>query len=852
MFKFLMAAVLMLAGLVLSAAEGKNLLVNSDFRIHDGVYVDSWVCPQVPYSEYHETGGPDGRPYIAILPGPDAEFETKLREKFLTLVPGEKYRLGATIRTKGFTAKRANLLVVDDGWYNEVGIETLPENTDGWQKIQMVVTCPESKDTSRYDVLLFTLAQKGQLDIADMECVPLTDKAIAGSRPTQLGSLMQVPRLIPWAPSFHDVPSWNPVISFIWYGVAAPGFRAEDYRADAVAANQPGFRSAGVVFEPGKPFSLNLKGLPEGLHKVTVRLVKAGTEDIAFSETFHVSIRPLPRPEEVTAGTRLNNFTVELVNRTMPANGRVSFTVAHDCWMYFTVKSPSSAAFAMTLDGVKIADPVTGLPEAFRFVEAGTHSFSADCAGTFIVRTVAEMFSCAMLDGSRVASMPKFDWDYARKWAMKAITTCNRGMSQKELPDILSLCHASGRIWTDNLNAVQIPSAEVMTKRVNERISKLKNLDGVTADELGYYNADLDYYTQGLKHAEYNRDKLIYTWICFAPYIQFLHRDFIGTSFNASRGRGKLLFESYRVTKPTEQEAMEYLESTMVKHITESCRMYPDYSRRAGVIMGNFNQLNVITLEHHPEVDYKYYLDMQVHLLATHPAFMGLGMVGYWGTHYADEEMYRWSHQLLRHYVVEGHTEMLSRKYGFAYRPGHTVNGDFTDGLNGWTVEPAKDGSIAVEHVFDYGRRNQNRYGDDPKHYGDWVCAMTRAADRPNRISQVARNLVPGKPYVLQFSAGDFNDLKAQKFNPRRVGMDAIISDADISPDSFVDVDRRELGNYKFNNRIARQNLHRIIFKPKKPQVTITVTDEKAAPGETLMFNFFQVKPFFPKESAEN
>ena len=54
---------------------------------------------------------------------------------------------------------------------------------------------------------------------------------------------------------------------------------------------------------------------------------------------------------------------------------------------------------------------------------------------------------------------------------------------------------------------------------------------------------------------------------------------------------------------------------------------------------------------------------------------------------------------------------------------------------------------------------------------------------------------------------------------------------------------------YGYGNKrdIAHQNLYRYVFKPKKSEVTITFSDAKAVPGETLMFNYVQVKPFFPK-----
>ncbi len=103
----------------------------------------------------------------------------------------------------------------------------------------------------------------------------------------------------------------------------------------------------------------------------------------------------------------------------------------------------------------------------------------------------------------------------------------------------------------------------------------------------------------------------------------------------------------------------------------------------------------MLSLEHNPAVDYKVFLDMQVNLVANDPAFDGQATVGYWGTYYGDEEMARWSFELMRHYAVEGRRERLSARHGFRYRPELVVNGDFADGLAGWMWRPQPTGRCA-------------------------------------------------------------------------------------------------------------------------------------------------------------
>ncbi|MBR6073680.1 MAG: hypothetical protein IKP87_00125, partial [Victivallales bacterium] len=672
--------------------------------------------------------------------------------------------------------------------------------------------------------------------------------AIEKSRSTE-EVIVNEPRLIPWGRSFDEIPVYKPEIEFIWYGRTDEKFKAEDHLAEAVATDGS-FTSQRVKFEAGKPFVLNVKELPIGKHQLAVRIVSKKDGKVAYEEPFTINIREIPRPEDVTKGVRLNNLAVELVNKPVAAGEDVSFTLEHDGWIYLTIKDiADNIAFSITLDGQAIGvDTLTNLPEAFRLVTAGKHVVKANCAGRLIIRSIAELFSCGMVQGPDIAVFPPFDWEFTKKYALNAVTTLNRGSYGKNGKEMVDAAHANGRVWLEDMYVVNNKDVESMTNFMERAMAKLDFRDGNTTNEMSYWWSLTQTYTSALKRCNYNHSKLIYTWINDnAPFIPSMHQDFIGASFNASDGRGKILCESYNYTQPTEEAARRHVLGRILPYIEDSCRYYPDYLRRSGVILGNFNQLNVITIEHHPQVDFKYYLDMQMNILANHPAFEGLGTVGYWGTHYADEELYRWSHALLRHYVVEGRKDMLSKQFGFNYIPGHIVNGDFAEGLSGWKAEAAADGAIAVEKFSGYAKRNQNRW-NAPRGCGDSFCVFKAVEGKPNKLSQIAKGLTVGKPYMLLFSVGDYDDLKQQKLNPRRYGLEAVLENAEILPESTVYVDKREKGKYAHNHNVARQNLHRIIFIPKSAEMTVTFTDEKAQPGENLMVNYIQLKPFYPSE----
>lgn len=796
--------------------------------------------------EYHADGGPSGLPYVSMLPCENPKAENKVRVINLTLIPGERYRLSASFRTSGFTADMGELVLINSDWTKDDGIKALPSDTDGWKKMETEIVCPESASMTQYGLVMLVVNQKGTLDFADVSLLPLTGPAIVGSKPTTIGLLPHCVRLIPWTPSFNEVPLSSPKISFMWYGSPKNGFKVSEHLLRIISEGKSIVAEAQPLQE-GVPMEFDLSGFPEGLQKITVQAIGRKDSGVAYEEEFLVNLRDIPCPEDATQGRRLNNLTVELVNERHEANVPFKFSLAHDSWMYFTVKEASDAEFTMLLDGQIIDDCITGLPEAFRLVPAGRHSFQASCTGRLIARTIAETFSCAVLEGPKVTEFPTYDWDFAKKWYFPAVTTCNRGVPT---PEQMKMTRASGRIWLGNLNAVNPASPQEMEARMDETLPKNAALfDGTSADEIFYNFPWVDNYTQALKHNGYDRSQLFYTWVTYYPVKKTIHTDFIGTALNASHGRGRILREAYTGANTLDEaEARRLTEEKILTYMKASKDYYPDYARRSGVILGNFDQLNVITLCHYPQVDYKYFLDMQMNILANNPAYEGLGMVGYWGTHYSDEEMYRWSHALLRHYVVEGHRDMLSDKYGFAYLPGHIVNNDFEDGLSGWNVAAAEEGSVFVASMQGYHDINQDRWGSDYlKKCGDSFCVMKRVEGAANRVSQVATGLVPGRKYMLQFSVGDYEDLKAQRLNPRRVGVDAILDEAEIL-EQFVFVDGRTSGNYARNSNVARQNLHRIIFTPKRSEVRITITDENAKPGESHQFNYVQLKPFFPVE----
>jgi hypothetical protein len=273
---------------------------------------------------------------------------------------------------------------------------------------------------------------------------------------------------------------------------------------------------------------------------------------------------------------------------------------------------------------------------------------------------------------------------------------------------------------------------------------------------------------------------------------------------------------------------------------------YPAIAPSTAMVIGCFIQKPVISLDHFPSVDYKYFLDMEFNLIANNPQFAKLGGIGYYGINKIDEETLRWALKLMRHYAIEGKKGMLSNKYGFTYLPGHLKNGDFEEKLNYWDIK----GNIYVDKVSGYASKSQGRWQAKPKNTGDSFAVFVHDNDKYSTLSQVAVNLKPGNLYSLNFIVADVDDIKKDRNNPRLLGLNVDIPGAEvIKGKSFVYIDRRP--KTCFGKRIknfARTNLHRIVFKASSNKHKIIFNNKQSVSNEKLALNFIQLKPYFQSE----
>jgi hypothetical protein len=824
-----------------AVAEGENLLINGTFDAEQVEFPEFWSRSSVKNVAYDRVGGPEGKKPSVVLKSDGKSGTVSLRQQGLTLVAGETYKLGAYIKTKGFKSNYAGLVVHNSGWTSATGISNLPADSD-WKFRERTFKLMPSKN-NEYGLAMFATSLAGEIHFADVHLEAVSEAARKGS--TSQKSLVAVPKLIPLQPLLNKIPCTNPKLTIKLFGLLPEDRQAYECLIFAAGNAIP---EQVVPFGKDGKILVDLAGLPCSDHSLEAVVRHRKTQTSVLQADYPITIVDLPTIDRSNI-RQLNNLVAEVLSEPIensPASQSFSFVNPRDGWVFvaFTTDTPAPG-LTVKIDG---SDPVitaaTDRLEAFRELAMGEHRITVsgnNADARLVVRSIPEIFNYPPCVNSYVRENGSYGWEFMKKHILHAVTTLNGGTLPGE---VLPESKVLGLKWLANFGVHSPGDPTELRDRMEKHAGMTQpQYDGFTCDELFFARATIGNYSQGLKLLRNPENRLVYTWVVGKPSIRSLHTDFMSTCLNASRGKGRLLFEAYCHPQANKQAAAAYLDNMIGQTMRRFNAYFPNAAAGTGIIFGNFNQIPIISLEHDPAVDFKYFLDMQVNLIANSPDFKDLATTGYWGTYYGDEELVRWSFKLMRHYAVEGNKDMLSYCYGFRYNPGFITNPDFADGLSGWDVSPAAEGSVRPHRIAGYGKNSQGRWGGGSA--GDTVCVMTRNADKPNRISQTAKGLEVGRAYCLQFVTADLRDITDKKYNPRRYGIDVELEGAEILPDKgFVHIDRRNKGRYKDNNNVAKINLNRIIFRAKSPTQLIAFNDEKASPGDELIVNFIQLKPY--------
>jgi hypothetical protein len=253
-----------------------------------------------------------------------------------------------------------------------------------------------------------------------------------------------------------------------------------------------------------------------------------------------------------------------------------------------------------------------------------------------------------------------------------------------------------------------------------------------------------------------------------------------------------------------------------------------------------------------PNVDYHVWMDQQMNLVANEPKLANIAGIEWWTSSLADEETVRFVGRLYRHYAIEGKTRLLTRDPLFLT---HIQNTDFEKGTEGWTLQPAEEGSIAANRFPRYGRIEGRYMGlgrpADPEHIGDTFLWMKRSTKGPNTFSQTIRDLEPGRLYSMKMFSCDYNDLvnpKAKKLEEANPFIGSVLLDG-------VDLDpKRSFSEMYASNPEPKIPVwityHWKVFRAKASTARLVVSDwptieqPALAFGQEQTFNFLEIQPY--------
>ena len=757
-------------------------------------------------AEYRRDASPDGAGSI-LLRGEDNRVVIR-QEHSCTLTAGERYRLSAWIRTHDLKAENFRIVMHDNGWNIEMGILEIPVNTH-WRRFENTFTAPASQNNDFGFAVLLLGGISGEAEFADIKLEPMSPAAAEGAR-SLLSSIGDEDRLIPLAPALALIPADNPSVRLRWFGAKECG----QFQVHLDGLKMPRVQISDNIV------TVNLNGISLGDHRLELTNSKSRF-------TFNITIVP-PFPKVETK--RLNNLVRSLPSLTLKDGETGEFEVPSNAWYYLI-------APAVNAELLVKGKTMPQIGEGFFRLKAGKHQLTLKGAsGVVDIRQTPVIYYYQPLSGPYPHGFARNDTAQMKKYMINAINTFGLGLvdtnaSESEIAEL----QKTGWARWGSMQAY-FKTAEEMAKEINDNeFFKRHEFSGVSLDEFSSGRIpQLVQFTKAISLLNVPKSKTLDCWVYGAPLQGAIMTDFISGVINVSHGAGMVIFEAYCTPSRNEETARKYCDSIIIDNTISFKKNYPEILPNLGMVFIHCNVPNSLTAAIYPEIDLKYYLDLQFQTAATATELDGLGMIGTWGGNYADNEMARWTAALCRHYAVEGKTSLLSEKYGYKFIPGFLQNGDFEKGLKHWQV----DGNITIGKHDWYGRKIQRRW-TAPKGIGDNYCIMSRGKS-PNIISQKLQGLEPGKIYKLQYLTSDAVDVTASgKGKPQEIRVTATLDGCEI------------LDKYTIYNRAGtsgkyhRTNCSQLVFKAISSEPLLRFSDADNALGRKAALNYVSVMPYF-------
>ncbi|MBI3118282.1 MAG: hypothetical protein HYZ00_06335, partial [Candidatus Hydrogenedentes bacterium] len=429
-----------------------------------------------------------------------------------------------------------------------------------------------------------------------------------------------------------------------------------------------------------------------------------------------------------------NNFVTELAKFTA-GELKGSFQNPRDGWVLFRYAASggvkAEALPQLALDGTAGATTWRRdefAPATFQWMQrlaAGEHALTVTepLGGVLEVLAIPELAFCYFPTDRHLEVFGPYDWAWMERHALSAVNTI---VSHGDAPeDPFQSWRDEGRTWIANSS---LPGLGDETPPDPQRVYEAwaaapgaltPGYSGLIVDEFVYASpGHFASWTDAIRRLYADprfSGKTFYAW-SLDLYEQPHSLEFSRALYDLG---GRFSWEKYLPSEPSEQMARLNIQREIAQPFAEWVNAMPGIEQRLLICLGIFSAPPE-TLNLDPACDYQVMLDLQMHALATDPTFFGLGGVMGYLASYTDEEVLRWTYRLFHHYAIEGHTERLTNT---PYRLAYLQNPDFKDGLDGWTLHPAAEGSIKADKMEGFSFLS-GRYPPTPM--GDQFCLFTR------------------------------------------------------------------------------------------------------------------------------
>ena len=809
--------------LVSSLLLAENLVQNSDFSIAAGKDMMLWSSPNRAKNGIQFIRA-DGKTCVQF--SSQTPVTPYVRQYGLYLVPGEKYRISFDISSEGLSYKKMWCVVANLGWKKDAGFkrENGELKTDGIQRFEKEFVAPDSPDNS-FSIAFYLQNAIGSCRLYRVSLEPLTEKARLESRGN---SLVFHPYMGILALDRMSIPQEQNqlAIALSWVEGAPVALQAE---VDGKPLPEQ-------LFKDGRAF-LDVSLYKAGTHHLHLKAVQNGKVLVERDEDFAFA-KPLPEFHHTRKG-----FTEELLNVKTDGQSRFEFIVPTDGWCFIGVQSePEGIVPAMLDDSIELYPKGSYRNESMRNLSRGVHhvTFKEPVKGTLQVRSIPLVLKYAGV--SRVVSfpsMPPYDWEWHKKHVVGRSANYGPDGVKKDFLEESKLFGVTyGRRY--HVNRTQAYTPEQAEKTLAEFNSCPAMLDkdayyvGMDEYEWSDLGALLNFADISNRVSNpYN--KYIMHWIASrnGPNIDGLYHYVLEQFLNMGGGKGLLAFELYFGTQKTEEEARSMITDAFTSIVDETELFFPGIASRTLLCFSNMNHPTYITSALHTNVNFKYFMDLEMNLLANSPAGSRIGGIGYWGCHYADEDVNLWTQELYKHYCCDGRTDMLSDQYGYTYIMPYLKNSDFSEGLDGYTVK----GEATVETIFGFSRNSLRHWASVGS--ADRVAVLSPGTT----IETTAVQLDPTATYKLEYVAADYEDVKNNIVNPKRIPVSVELSNAEV----LAKFDKVDDATRKSRNNVPRIHYYVTHFRPKSATMPMVFT-YCGEDGRKCTLNFIKIEPLFVKK----